>query len=70
MCVGGDISHNTLPPCHTYNLSVYTGHIMLIFRFIFACSVSTVTCLHALMFKKLFTFLILPVLQHLCSPSV
>ena len=28
------------------------------------------TCLHALMFKKLFIFLILPVLQHLFSPSV
>ena len=37
--------------------------------FISVCSVSTVTCLHALMFKKLFIFLIL-VLQHLFSPSV
>ena len=43
---------------------------MLIFRFIFVCSVSTGTCLHALMFKKVFIFLILPVLQHLFSPSV
>ena len=40
-------------------------HILLIFRIISVCSVSTVTCLHALMFKKLFMFLILPVLQHL-----
>ena len=41
-----------------------------IFRFISVCSVSTVTCLHALMFRKLYIFLILPVLQHLFSPSV
>ena len=40
------------------------------FRIIFLFSASPVTCLHALMFKKLFIFLILPVLQHLFSPSV
>ena len=35
----------------------------------FYCA-STGTCLRALMFKKVFVFLILPVLQHLFSPSV
>jgi len=33
---------------------------MLIFRFIFVFCSSYVTCVHALMFKKLFIFLILP----------
>ena len=41
---------------------------MLIFRFIFGAS--TVTCLQAFIFKKLSIFLVLPVLQHLFSPSV
>jgi len=40
------------------------------FHVISVCSVSPVTCLHSLMFKKLFSVLILPELQHLCSPSV
>ena len=31
---------------------------------------SSVTCLHALMFKTVFIFLLLPVLQHLFSPYV
>jgi len=52
----------------TYFLSKV--NILLIFSFIFVFRVYPGTCLHALMIKKLFIFLILPVLQHLFSPSV
>ena len=41
-----------------------------IFRFILAFCVCTRTCLHALMFKKLFSFLILPMAAALVFTSV